>query len=98
MEAIMLTKNVRQATLARRVREVREELLGEDGVPLLAEALDLPARTWRNYEAGVIIPATVILQFIEISGASPHWLMTEEGEPSVERHRPGVPASSISVS
>jgi hypothetical protein len=98
MEAIMPTKNVRQATLARRVREVREELFGAGGVPLLAEALDLPARTWSNYEAGVTIPATVILRFLEISGASPHWLLTGEGQPFLERHRPGVPAGSVAVS
>lgn len=97
MEVIMTSRNVLQATLARRVREIRRALVGEDGGPLLAEALDLPARTWRNDEAGVMIPATVILRLIEISGASPHWLLTGEGEPFVERHRPGVPTRSVAV-
>ena len=87
----------RQVALARRVREIRRALVGEDGGPLLAEALDLSARTWRNYEAGVTIPATVILWFIEISGASPHWLLTGEGEPFVERHRPGIHARSVAA-
>jgi hypothetical protein len=80
----MPSQNIPQAVLSQRVREIRRELFGEGGGPLLAEALDLPARTWRNYEAGVTIPATVILRFIEICGASPHWLLTGEGEPLVE--------------
>ncbi len=88
----MPTQNVRQADLARRVREIREELFGDGGVPLLTEALDLPARTWSNYEAGVTIPAAVILRFIEVCGVSPHWLLTGEGQPFVERGRPGIPA------
>lgn len=93
----MPSRDLLQASLARRVREIRRALVGEDGGPLLAEALDLPARTWLNYEAGVMIPATVILRFIEISGASPHWLLTGEGEPLVERHRLGVPTRSVAV-
>lgn len=93
----MPSRDLLQASLARRVREIRRALVGEDGVPLPAEAFDLPARTWRNYEVGVMIPAPVILRFIEISGASPHWLLTGEGEPFVERHRPGVPTRSVAV-
>jgi hypothetical protein len=67
-------------TLAARVREVRGELYGETGAPLLAEALELPACTWLNYEAGEVIPASVILRFIELTGANPHWLLTGCGE------------------
>lgn len=66
--------------LAYRVREVREELYGVNGGPLLAEALRLPYRTWFNYEAGCTIPAQVILRFIEVTRADPHWLLTGEGE------------------
>jgi hypothetical protein len=55
----------------------------------LAEALGLPDRTWRSYEAGVTIPAPVILRFIEVCGASPHWLLTGEGEPLVEARPTG---------
>jgi hypothetical protein len=33
-----------------------------------------------NYEAGVTIPALVILRFIVISGANPTWLLRGEGE------------------
>jgi len=70
----------RRMSLARRVREIREELFGEHGAPLLANALDLPLRTWLHYEDGCTIPAQVILGFIELTAADPHWLLTGEGE------------------
>lgn len=66
--------------IARRVREIRDESFGENGGPMLAEALELPFRTWLNYEGGCTIPAQVILRFIEQTGAHPHWLLTGEGE------------------
>ena len=66
--------------LARRLREVRLELYGENGGPLLAEVLGLPARTWAHYEAGVTIPGLVILRFIDATRVEPHWLLTGEGE------------------
>ena len=75
--------------LAGRVREIRRRVFGEQGGPRLAEALGLPDRTWRSYEAGVTIPAPVILRFIEVCGASPHWLLTGEGEPLVEARPTG---------
>lgn len=55
------------------------DLYGEDGGPTLAEALDLPSRTWANYEMGVTVPAPVVLLLIELTGVCPHWLLT--GEP-----------------
>lgn len=67
--------------LARRVREVRVDLYGIHGGPLLAEALQLPFRTWHNYESGCTIPALTILRFMEVTGANPHWLLTGEGAP-----------------
>jgi hypothetical protein len=75
--------------LAGRVREIRRQVFGEWGGPRLAEALGLPDRTWRNYQEGVAIPAPVILRFIEVCGASPHWLLTGEGEPLVEARPTG---------
>ncbi len=66
--------------LASRVRVVREELFGEHGGPLLANEVGVPFRTWMNYEDGFTIPAQVILRFIEVTGADPHWLLTGEGE------------------
>jgi hypothetical protein len=79
--------------LGRRVREVRLELYGELGGAALAEALDLPAETWTNYESGVVMPAPVILGFIELTGADPYWLLTGLGERYATR-RAGTTASS----
>jgi hypothetical protein len=66
--------------LACRVREVREDLYGEHGGPLLAEVVGVSFRTWLNYEAGCTIPAQVILRFIEKTRAHPHWLLTGQGD------------------
>src|SRR4051812_37967512 len=66
--------------LARRIREIREELFGEHGGPLLADALHLPVRTWLNYEAGCTIPAQVILEFIVLTSAHPCWLLYGDGD------------------
>lgn len=91
----MPTQYVGQATLAHRLREVREEVFGEEGVPRLAEVLHLPAIIWRGYEAGSNIPARVLLRFDEISGSCLLWLLTGQGGGFRERDRPGVPALSI---
>ena len=72
---------------ARRVREIRVDLYGEEGVPRLAAALHLPVPTWLNYEAGCTIPALVILRFIELTSVNPHWLLTGSGE----RYRDDAP-------
>ncbi len=74
-----------QGVIARRVREVRRELFGENGGPLLADILRLPHRTWINYEAGVLIPGPVILRLIEATGVSPHWLLTGQGPRYITR-------------
>ena len=71
--------------LAQRVRAIREELYGEHGGPLLAEALRLPFRTWHAYEGGRSIPAQAILRFMEVTDADPHWLLTGEGAKYVSR-------------
>ena len=68
-----------RADLARRVREIREELYGENGGPKLANALGIPFRTFLNYEDGCAIPAESILKFIETTNANPHWLLTGAG-------------------
>jgi hypothetical protein len=65
--------------LGQRVREIRAELYGENGGPLLAAAVGVPHRTWVNYEAGVTIPGLVILRLIEATNVEPHWLLTGEG-------------------
>jgi len=68
-----------KSALAARVRQVREELYGTHGGPLLAEALRIPFRAWHEYESGGTIPALIILRFIEVTEAHPHWLLTGEG-------------------
>jgi len=61
--------------LASRIRQIRVERYGDHGVPALARALGLPARTWENYEHGVTIPAEVILRFIVLTGVEPGSLL-----------------------
>jgi hypothetical protein len=68
-----------KASLSRRLREVRQELFGDHGGPELARRLNLPARTWYNYETGVTVPAEVLLAFIDHTGANPLWLLSGEG-------------------
>ena len=65
-----------KAQVSIRLREVRAEVFGEHGGPELARLLNLPARTWYNYETGVTVPAEVLLGFIEQTGANPLWLLT----------------------
>ncbi|HEU5115921.1 MAG TPA: helix-turn-helix domain-containing protein [Isosphaeraceae bacterium] len=66
-------------TLASRVRLVREDIFGCHGGPLLAQALGVPFRTWKEYEDGAEIPAEVLLRFVVETEANPHWLLTGEG-------------------
>lgn len=68
-----------KASLSRRLREIRQELFGDHGGPELARRLNLPARTWYNYETGVTVPAEVLLGFIEQTSANPMYLITGEG-------------------
>jgi hypothetical protein len=65
--------------LASRVREIRLDVFGEDGIDRVAQALNIPARTWENYESGVLIPSRMLLQFIELTDADPYWLLTGDG-------------------
>ena len=69
-----------KARISQRLREVRQELYGEHGGPELARRLNLPARTWYNYETGVTVPAEVLLGFIEQTGTNPVWLLTGVGQ------------------
>jgi hypothetical protein len=80
-----------KASLSRRLREIRQELFGDHGGPELARRLNLPARTWYNYETGVTVPAEVLLAFIDLSGANPLWLLSGEGP----KYRSGVEDSIL---
>jgi transcriptional regulator with XRE-family HTH domain len=66
--------------LARRLREIRADLFGDKGAAELARALEVPARTWYNYERGVTVPAEVLLRFIALTGVEPQWLLDGQGE------------------
>jgi hypothetical protein len=80
----MMRDNVdrqRQPELALRLREIREDLYGEYGAQFLADALEVRVETWLNYEAGVIMPAAVVLKLIDIARVNPHWLLTGQGDP-----------------
>ena len=70
----------RQAVLACRVREIRQKLYGEDRVKILANALQIPALTWLNYERGVATPAHILLKFLEITGVVPAILLRADGD------------------
>jgi hypothetical protein len=83
----MKATGIGNAALAARARNIRVELFGECGQAQLATLLGLPARTWANYEAGVTMPATVLLRFIEVTGADPGWLLTGEGDRFTMRAR-----------
>jgi len=65
--------------LSPRVREIRRDKFGEDGIATLSQTMKIPAHTWENFENGVLIPAGIILEFIELTGVEPHWLLTGEG-------------------
>jgi hypothetical protein len=68
-----------KAMISSRLREIRQEQFGEHGGPELARRLDLPARTWYNYETGVTVPAEVLLSFIDQTGTNPLWLLNGQG-------------------
>src|SRR5881227_2060534 len=86
--------------LAERLRLLRSELYGERGGPELARRLNLPIRTWYNYESGVTVPAEVVLKIIELTSVEPIWLLHGEG-PKFRAPRSGRPepldGSGISV-
>ena len=81
----------RKASLAGRVREIREFLYGENGVETFARAMGVPPATWLNYERGITMPAEVLLDFMEVTQVDPHWLNTGEGERFIEGPRTSVP-------
>ena len=73
----------RRAALSQRIRQVRNDLYGENGIEALALALNIPVQTWLNYERGITMPAEVLLEFLEVTGTDPHWLLTGHGERSL---------------
>ena len=76
--------------LSARLRELRAEAFGELGGPEMARRLNLPVRTWYNYESGVAIPGEVLLEIIDLTGVRPLWLLKGEG-PRFEEGRGPTP-------
>ncbi len=75
-----LPESVRaKLALAERLASLRSELYGERGGPEMARRLGIPVRTWYNYEAGVTVPAEVILKIIELTSIEPGWLLHGQG-------------------
>lgn len=66
--------------LASRIRQIRVEKFGAEGVANVSRAMNIAPRTWDHFENGVMIPAWVLLQFIELTGVEPYWLLTGKGE------------------
>ena len=52
---------------------------------LLAKALEIPVRTWANYESGITFPGLVLLRFVAATGVESYWLLSGEGR----KHRNG---------
>jgi hypothetical protein len=67
-------------TVSQRLREVRKAVFGDLGVPDVAAVIGVTDFEWLTYEAGGVIPAEVILKFIEETGVMPHWLLTGQGD------------------
>lgn len=68
-----------KSRLSERLREVRVELFGDRGGSEMARQLNLPVRTWYNYESGVTVPAEVLLRFVELTSVEPMWLLHGRG-------------------
>ena len=93
-------------TLAERLSGLRAELFGDRGGPELARRLGLPVRTWYNYEAGVTVPAEVVLRIIELTSVEPMWCqvsmissrsgggISSTAYPAATRCRPAWPTAS----
>ncbi len=77
---VMTRVSDRRAFLER-LRQVRRDSYGPEGVPRLAESLGIPARAWEDYEAGAPIPGTILRRFVRLTEAVPRWLLTGEGLP-----------------
>ena len=77
--------------LAERLSSLRLELFGDRGGPEMARRLEIPVRTWYNYEGGVTVPAEVVLRIIELTSVEPVWLLHGKGpkfrqQPRVDQH------------
>jgi hypothetical protein len=65
--------------LADRLRRIRVEVFGPDGLDELARLSGIPARTWANHESGITMSAVIMLKFIELTTVEPRWLLNGQG-------------------
>ncbi len=75
----MLQRILTPGMLSDRLQTIRVDRFGRAGAPLLAKLVGVPVRTWLNYETGCKVPGHVLLKFIEVTNASPLWLLRGEG-------------------
>ena len=75
-----MSRSVDRPALFSRIVLLRREIYGDEGIPRLADELGIPAQTWVNYEAGVTIPDTILLDFLCVTDAAPRWLLRGEGQ------------------
>jgi hypothetical protein len=66
--------------LSSRIREIRLDKFGAEGIAIISRAMNIPVRTWEHFENGVTIPGWILLELIEMTGVEPHWLLTGTGE------------------
>ena len=74
-----------KSRLGARLKEIRHDMYGENGIETVAISGDVPADTWRNYERSVTMPAVVLLEFLVLTHVDPNWLLTGEGEQFIAR-------------
>jgi hypothetical protein len=93
-----MTKNEwerrQQLELADRLREIREDVCGENGGQVLADALKIPPQTWLGYESGVVVPVKILLQLMVMARVDHHWLLTGQGRKYVPRSDEYAPGNS----
>lgn len=71
--------------LGGRLRSIREEIYGKHGAPMLAEALGITSRGWLEAESQGEIAPDILLRFLVLTGAHPHWLLTGVGPVYLKR-------------
>jgi hypothetical protein len=69
-----------KAAIAARLRLIRLEFFADEGPAGIASMLKLSCSSWSNYESGVTIPEEILLQFLELTGVNPLWLLHGFGE------------------
>ena len=77
-----------QSELGKRLRVIRQEVYGQHGVPMLADVLGLNSRDWLEAETQGNLAADVLLRFMVLTGAHPHWLLTGLGPVYQKRGKP----------